>query len=209
MPKRQGTDVLQDAKRGSQALAKAKRPRARHSSTAFALGQRTGRPLNRLSRFALSADRDVNRTAYPELAIGIVAGEYRAGIETVAEMMFGGGVAEARFNRLIDLPDVPGVIDQVGIVGIVANIASRDRLDMPVAHVQFPGFDLLEEPDSDHVLVIAGGAIPAIQGVPVAPQPGPAKMLAQEQLRHNLCRAPAGGEDEALVIRAILRNQVK
>src|SRR5664280_2126633 len=63
--------------------------------------------------FVLPANRDVNRSADPELAVGVVAVKYRAGLEAVAEMPLGGGVAEAGFNRVADLPDLPGIIDLV------------------------------------------------------------------------------------------------
>ena len=75
-------------------------------------------------------------------------------------------------------------------------------MQVPVAYVQLPPFDLLKEPDGGDVLVVPGGTIPAVQGVPVNPQSRPAKMLAQEEFRLNRCRAQAGSEVEVLVIGA-------
>src|ERR1035437_6891424 len=84
-------------------------------------------------------------------------------------------------------------------ISIEAPIQNLRSVQMPVARVEFPPFDLLEEPDGGNVLIIPGSAIPAVQRVPVNPQTRPAEMLAQEELRLNRGRAQARSEVEFLV----------
>jgi len=122
-------------------------------------------------------------------------------VKGIAPVPFRGGIAEARLERVADLPNVPGIIQGGGLGGVVADIVARHGVQPPVAHVQFPSLDLLKQSHRDEVLVIAGRAIPAIQRVPIDAQPRPAKVLPQQQLRLDRRRTLPGGEGEVLVIR--------
>src|SRR6185369_5392213 len=104
-------------------------------------------------RFLVAAEGNFERAANPELAVGVVAGENRPAVEAESQMPFR-RITEPGLDGVIYLPDVTRVVQAGRIGGIESDVASRKCLQVPVAQVQFPAFDLLEQTDRGDVLVV-------------------------------------------------------
>ena len=105
---------------------------------------------------------NINRSADPEFPVGIAAVENRARFESVADMMTGGSITEARLDGIVDFASISWINQAGGIVGIERDTATRNGLQMPVACIKFPVPDLLKQAQGGNVLIVAGSAIPTI-----------------------------------------------
>lgn len=79
-----------------------------------------------------------------------------------ADVPFGGRIAEAGFDRVIDFTRIPWIDQARWVASSELDVAAAKGLQMPIASIQFPSFNFLEQADDSHVLVISGRAIPAI-----------------------------------------------
>ena len=107
-----------------------------------------------------------------------------------ADVPFGCRIAEANIHRVTDFPHVGGIGD-AGVTALCVragaqhDISAGKRLQMPVAQIQFPVFDLLKNSDGRDVLVGTVGVFPAIQQVAPNTKARPAEMFSENNGRFN------------------------
>src|SRR5436305_9971327 len=107
-------------------------------------------------------------------------------MKSVANMVLGSGITEPGFDRITDFPHIPGINNSAGVGRVgKGNVATGYGLQMPIANVQFPTFDLLEKADRSDVLVVVGGSIPAKERVAIDAQARPTEMFAKKHFRFD------------------------
>src|SRR5882762_10588324 len=101
-------------------------------------------------------------------------------MEPISDVALRGGIAEAGFDGIVDLAEIPRINEAGRVVRIEDDIAAGDGLQMAIADIQLPTLYLLEQTNYRDVLIVAGRAIPAKKAVCIYSQARPAEVFAQE-----------------------------